>query len=56
METVQQKIAPDFAVSYNYPFPAQLLEIISSAGFSVSITLYPMREIDGTPKIDVEIR
>lgn len=37
---------------YNYPFPMALLKIVSNAGFSMSITLYPMREIDGTPKIE----
>ncbi len=40
---------------YNYSFPMGLLKMVSNAGFSISVTLYPMREIDGTPKIDPEV-
>jgi hypothetical protein len=38
---------------YNYLFPTALLKLVSNADFSMSITLYPMRETDGTPKIEL---
>ena len=38
--------------AYNYSLPFDLLASVASAGFSLSITLYPMRNADGTPKID----
>lgn len=37
---------------YNYTFPLDLLTTVANAGFSISITLYPMRKTDGTPKLD----
>jgi hypothetical protein len=37
---------------YNYALSLDLLTMVSNAGFSISITLYTMRNVDGTPKID----
>ena len=37
---------------YNYAFPLDLLTAVANAGFSISVTLYPMRKTDGTPKIE----
>ncbi|QDT44906.1 hypothetical protein Pan241w_50220 [Gimesia alba] len=37
---------------FNYAFPLDLLTQVANAGFSISITLYPMRKTDGTPRLD----
>lgn len=38
--------------AYNLTLPPQIVAAVATAGCSISITLYPMREPDGTPKID----
>ena len=41
--------------AYNLSLPSKIIEAVSNAGCSISITLYPMREPDGTPKIDEDV-
>ena len=36
---------------YNHALPNDLLQAIAAAGCSLSVTLYPMRKPDGTPKV-----
>jgi len=36
--------------AYNHPLPNDVLRSISEAGCTLSMTLYPMRKPDGTPK------
>jgi hypothetical protein len=38
--------------AYNYLLPAETLHSVARAGFSISVTMYPMRHPDGTSKID----
>jgi hypothetical protein len=38
--------------AYNYSLTQEVISAVADSGCSVSITLYPMRYPDGTPKID----
>ncbi len=38
--------------AYNHAIPGSVVAGVARANCSISITLYPMREADGTPKID----
>ncbi len=36
---------------YNHALPNVILQAIATAGCSLSVTLYPMRNADGSPKV-----
>ncbi|MGV3484232.1 MAG: hypothetical protein ACO1RT_07430 [Planctomycetaceae bacterium] len=38
--------------AYNIGLPPSVVAAVANVGCSISFTLYPMRESDGTPKID----
>lgn len=40
--------------AYNHALPASVVSAVARAGCSMSITLYPMRGPDGTPKVAPE--
>ncbi|MFK8114028.1 MAG: hypothetical protein AB8B91_17630 [Rubripirellula sp.] len=40
--------------AYNLMLPQRVVAAVADVGCSVSFTLYPMREPDGSPKIDEE--
>jgi len=40
--------------AYNLHLPRTLVAAVANSAASISITLYPMREPDGTPKIDTD--
>lgn len=40
--------------AYNIALPPSIVAAVAGAGCSISFTLYPMREPDGTPKIDAD--
>ena len=39
--------------AYNHALPNSVVAAVAHANCSISVTLYPMREEDGTPKLDL---